>query len=122
MKFVLKIRHGPQPAHDNPRPALLGVYSHEAAETGDLHVVDTVQGIPGQGNTLSGGKRGGFTRAPGDCDDNPIKHSRRPLNDIRMAIGDRIKRARIDSRCIHSDVSNVVLIQSVFNLPGLCLF
>ena len=80
------------------------------------------KGFPGQADTLLGGKRGGFTRAPRDRDNNPVEHARSPFDDVGMAIGDRIKRARIYCRCVHSTFSSVILIQSVFDLARAGLF
>ena len=97
LKFILKIRHCPQPADDDHGPAPGGKGNEQPPEGNYFHRGQTAHAFLDQLDAFTGGKERAFLTIVRDRDDQVVKEFRGPLDDIEMPIGDGIKASRINS-------------------------
>ena len=106
VELKLKIGQGAQAAQHGLRAALRGKVHQKAVEGIHLHPGCSVQAGPQHLHPLLEGKEELLFRVRQDGHDDAVEDFQPAVDQIQMAVGDGVKRARIDGDAFHSAVSS----------------
>ena len=96
LKFVIKVRGGPKPPDDTPRPFLFGIFYGQAVKAFDVDAFHLTDGSFHQFHPLFESEKGFFLGILGHPDKHFIKDQEGPPNQVDVAVGHGVKRSRIN--------------------------
>lgn len=96
LKFLLKIRPGPQALDDDTAAPGLGVIGKQPLRAIDLNIGQMPGGPLDHLHALSLGEHGALIVIEHHTDDELVKNAGGALDDIEVPIGDRVKATRVD--------------------------
>ena len=96
LELELEVRHRAQPAHDHLRLPPLDVVDQQAVEGVDLDVRQVLEDRARDLDPLVHREQRRLLGVDQDRDDDAIEQPRAARDDVDVAVGQRIERARID--------------------------
>jgi hypothetical protein len=101
LEFVLEVRYGPQAADDGVGPVLPGELDKQAAEGFDLHLLLVIEDFMDHGQSFFGREQRVLFGIFQDGYQNPVEDFKPPADDVDMAVGNGIKKTRVNSFALH---------------------
>ncbi len=98
LKFKFKVRNGAQSADDSLAILLGGVIDQQTVERIRVHIGELAQRLFNQAQTILEREEWLFALVLGHGHDDAVKQLGRALNDVQMAVGQRVEAAGINCR------------------------